>query len=176
MEISVFSSSPYVFPDSSFIFFIMVVNVSISYTLFLPDKIATVLSIPIPVSIHGLDSFSNFPSAVLLYCIKTSFQIQKRKITINQEDVELTYGESRSIVPIITDNNDDTLLDDVVLTYRRNDSDAAFVNDNGNIITKKAGTAIILVNVKTDGVVVLYTFLYNGFPSVHLPITCSSVE
>ena len=28
MEISVFSSSPYVFPDSSFIFFIMVVNVS----------------------------------------------------------------------------------------------------------------------------------------------------
>src|SRR3989338_5360976 len=64
-------------PASSFILFITGANVSISYTVFLPCNIAAVLSRPIPVSTFCCFSFSYFPSPVLLYCIKTSFQTSK---------------------------------------------------------------------------------------------------
>ena len=49
-------------------------NSSVSKTVFLPWIMARVRSTPMPVSTVFCASGGYFPSAVLLYCMKTSFQ------------------------------------------------------------------------------------------------------
>ena len=66
--------APYVFPEICCSFSMIGQNSSVSKTVFLPWIMARVRSTPMPVSTVFCASGGYFPSAVLLYCMKTSFQ------------------------------------------------------------------------------------------------------
>ena len=71
------SLSLYFLPLSSSIFAIMPLNRSVSYTVLAPSSTPMVRSRPMPVSTFFCSRGGKVPSACLLYCMNTSFQISR---------------------------------------------------------------------------------------------------